>query len=83
LPGTDRYWNYGGRSVIDGYVVLADAVTPATPDGRPEVFPTLELRVGELRLFTDPEAQRSLTIGQVTVGAPCPDDEGALCVPLG
>ncbi|MCU1604137.1 MAG: hypothetical protein JWP46_602 [Modestobacter sp.] len=54
LPTTDRFRNQGGRDVLIGYVALDQAVTAATPGSRPEVFPTLQAEVSDLRLFADP-----------------------------
>ena len=68
---------------LDGFVVLDQAVTAATPDGRAAVFPTLGLRISELRLFSDPEQVRTLGVGDLSVGAACPDDPEAICVHLG
>jgi hypothetical protein len=70
-------------ATVTGYVVLDRAVTPATPDGRSGVFPTLGLRISELRLFSDPEDVRRLHLGELSVGAACPDDAEAICVALG
>ena len=83
LPTSDRFWNQMNAATVTGYVVLDQAVTPATPDGRPDVFPTLGLRISELRLFSNPEDVRALGIGELEVGAPCPDDAEAICVSLG
>jgi hypothetical protein len=83
LPTSDRFWNQMKAADVTGYVVLDRAVTPATPDGRPDVFPTLGLRISELRLFSDPEDVRRLVPGDLSVGAACPDDAEAICVPLG
>jgi hypothetical protein len=46
-------------------------------------YPTLRLRISDLRVFTDPERVRPLTVGEMAVGAACPDDPEAICVPLG
>jgi hypothetical protein len=83
LPTSDRFWNQLNTATVTGFVVLDRAVTPATPDGRPDVFPTLGLRISELRLFSDPEDVRRLRLGELSVGAACPDDAEAICVPLG
>ena len=83
LPTSDRFWNQMNAADVTGYVVLDRAVTPATPDGRPDVFPTLGLRISELRLFSDPEDVRRLVPGDLSVGAACPDDAEAICVALG
>jgi len=68
---------------VTGYAVLDDAVSAGTPGGRAEGFPTLRLRISELRLFSDPEQVRTLEVGNLSVEAPCPDDPEAICVPLG
>ena len=84
LPTTDTFWAHGSGGRITGYVVLDQAVTPATPQGRADVFPTLQARIDTLRL-KDPDTgvERPLDLGAVRVGALCPDDASALCVPLG
>ena len=83
LPTSDRFWNQMLAAGVTGYVVLDEAVTPVTPEGRDDVFPTLRLRISELRLFADPTDVRSLSVGELSVGAACPDDAEAICVPLG
>jgi hypothetical protein len=83
LPTSDRFWNQMNAADVTGYVVLDRAVTPATPAGRPDVFPTLGLRISELRLFSDPEEVRTLGVGELSVGAACPDDPESICVALG
>jgi hypothetical protein len=84
LPTRDRFFNQSGARVITAWVVLARAVTPATPDGRPEVFPTLQLRISDLRELDDPTTvRRRLVPGALGIGAPCADDANAICVPLG
>ncbi|MBB3678280.1 hypothetical protein [Modestobacter versicolor] len=82
LPDTDTFWARGTTSVT-GYVVLDDAVGPATPQGRTEVFATLQAQVSDLRLRDDDGEETPLTLGPPSVGVVCPDDEGAFCVPLG
>jgi hypothetical protein len=83
LPTSDRFWNQMGAATITGYVVLDEAVTPATPDGRADVFPTLRLRISDLRQFVDAEHVERLRVGSLSVGAACPDDPEAICVSLG
>jgi hypothetical protein len=87
LPTRDRFFNQMGARTITAWVVLGQAVTPATPTGRPEVFPTLQLRISDFRFFSDPlgnsPAQRSLVPGTLGRGAVCADDPDAICVPLG
>jgi hypothetical protein len=82
LPTRDRFWNQMGAATITVYVVLDQAVTPASPDGRSAVFPTLQLRISDLRVIEDPAHQRSLGVGPLTVAAACADDPDAICVPL-
>jgi hypothetical protein len=82
LPATDTFWARGTTQTI-GYVVLDQAVGPATPQGRAEVFPTLQLRVDHLRLRDYDGSETPLTLGPLTVGAACPDDAGAICTPAG
>jgi hypothetical protein len=84
LPTRDSFFNQAGARAITAWVVLARAVTPATPDGRPEVFPTLQLRISDLREMHDATTvQRRLVPGALGVGAACADDARAICVPLG
>lgn len=84
LPSTDTFWSHGAGGEATGYVVLDQAVTAATPQGRADVFPTLQARIGHLRV-RDPDTQveRALTLGTVGAGTTCPDDPGAFCISLG
>ena len=82
LPATDTFWGRG-TSEITGWVVVDQAVGPATPQGRAEVFPTLQLRLDHLRIRTESGRETPLTVGALSVGAACPDDAGAICVPAG
>lgn len=83
LPTSDEFWNQMGAASVSGWVVLDRAVTAATPQGRPEVFPTLQLRFSDFRIFSDPTEQHHVTPSTPTVGALCPDDATAVCVSLG
>jgi hypothetical protein len=84
LPTRDTFFNQAGARAITAWVVLSRAVTPATPDGRPEVFPTVQLRISDLREMHDATTvQRRLVPGALGTGAPCADDARAICVPLG
>ena len=83
LPTVDRFWNTMGAATVTGYVVLDEAVTPATPEGRADVFPTLRLRLSDLRVLDTPGQALALVVEGMTVGAPCPDDPDAICVALG
>jgi hypothetical protein len=82
LPTTDRFWNQMGATTATVYVVVDQAVTPAFPDGRVDVFPTLELEISQLRWFRDPGSVRALGVGGMSVGAACADDPAAICVSL-
>jgi hypothetical protein len=81
LPTTDTFWVRGGPSNVDGWVVVSRAVTPATPQGRPDVFLTLQARIDHIRLL-DGDDELPLSPAAGPVGTPCADDAEALCVPL-
>ncbi len=83
LPTADRFWNTMGAETVTGYVVLDEAVTNASPDGLPDVFPTLRLRISDLRVLDRPGQAVGLVVDDLSVGAPCPDDDEAICVALG
>jgi len=83
LPTRDKFFNQMGAKTIHAWVVLDRAVTAATPAGRPEVFPTLQLRISDLRRFASSGSTQTLVPGPFTVGATCPDDADEICVPLG
>jgi hypothetical protein len=83
LPTRDRFWNQMGARTIRAWVVLDKAVTPATPQGRAEVFPTLQLRISHFRMLSGATGGGPLVPGALGGGAVCPDDSGAICVPLG
>jgi hypothetical protein len=84
LPTRDRFYNQAGARAITAWVVLSRAVTPASPGGRPEVFPTLQLRISDLRQLSGPETvERTLVLSPLGVGSACADDPDAICVPLG
>jgi len=80
LPTTDTFWIRDGK-VTSGWVVLEGAVTPATPQGRADVFGTLQARVDHIRLRSG-EDELPLRPAAGPVGTPCADDVEALCVPL-
>lgn len=67
-----------GQSVITGYVVLDRAFTSATPQGRPDVFRTLGLRISNIRL-----SDRPAEVHPPTVGSFCPGSRADLCASLG
>lgn len=95
LPTADRFYNQEGAASVTGYVVLDAAITPETTAGRPEVFPTVWLRISDMRMLSGPAhgatptpatlAPGALIPGALTIGAPCADDADAdaICVPLG
>jgi hypothetical protein len=67
-----------GQARITGYVVLDQAFAASTPQGRPDVFRTLQLRVSNIRF-----SGRPATVSPPTVGSLCPGTEDELCVSLG
>jgi hypothetical protein len=67
-----------GQEVITGYVVLDRAFTAATPQGRPDVFRTLGLRISNIRL-----SDRPAEVHPPTVGSFCPGTRSDLCASLG
>ncbi|MEI4280731.1 hypothetical protein [Klenkia terrae] len=77
---TDTFWSHGNSGRATAYVVLQDAVTPATPAGRPEVFSTLEIRIDHLRTHSGGDVP--FTPQTPVVGALCADDPDAVCVSL-
>ncbi|WP_346621659.1 hypothetical protein [Blastococcus montanus] len=82
LPTTDTFWNQMGAASVTTFVVLDRAVGPGSPEGRSDVFPTLQLKISELRWFTDPALVRRLSAGEMSVGLACADDPAAICVRL-
>lgn len=84
LPTTDTFYNHAGPQTVYGYVVLDRAVTPTTPQGRPEVFPTLQLELSHLRWFADYSSTADArTPAAPSAGTTCPGDPTALCMQLG
>lgn len=84
LPTTDSFYNHAGPQVVYGYVVLDKAITPSTPQGRPEVFPTLQLQLSDLRYYEpDSDQPTPVTPTAVTVGTACPGAAAAICAQLG
>jgi len=81
-PPTDRFETVTGARLITGYVVLDHAVTPTSPQGRPDVLSTLQLKISNLRQFID-YVPRPLTVDTPTVGQLCSGGEDAVCAPLG
>lgn len=83
LPTSDKFWEQGMQHEVTGYVVLDQAVTAATPQGRAEVFPTLQARIDHLRVKDGQTlAERQLHVTAVGTGTQCPDDPDAFCIPL-
>jgi hypothetical protein len=80
-PTTDTFESVSGAQLITGYVVLEQAVTPAAPQGRPDVFSSLQLKISHLRQFDDYVLQ-PLSVGTPTVGQLCSGDQNAVCAPL-
>lgn len=80
FPPSDTFWSHGNGNRTTAYVVLQGAKTPTTPQGRPDVVSTLEIRVDHLRRHASGDAPVHLTAP--TIGALCPDDDDAICVPL-
>ena len=67
-----------GQTQITGYVVLDQAFTPSTPQGRADVLRSLHLRVSNVRL-----SGRPATIGAPNIGSLCPGTQNELCASLG
>jgi hypothetical protein len=82
-PTTDTFEAVNGTQLITGYVVLDQAITTATPQGRPDVLSSLQLTISKLRQFDDHDVPRPLRVGTPTVGRLCPGDPTAVCAPLG
>jgi hypothetical protein len=81
-PMADTFEAVNDPRVITGYVVLDQAVTAATPQGRPDVFPTLQLQISDVRQFDD-DGPEPLTLATPGIGGLCPGTTRAACVPLG
>jgi hypothetical protein len=77
-PTSDSFLANLHQAHITGYVVLDQAFTPSTPQGRPDVFGTLELRVSDIRL-----SGRPATVSAPTIGSLCPGTQNELCAALG
>jgi hypothetical protein len=67
-----------GQAVITGYVVLDQAFTAATPEGRADVFSSLGLRISNIRL-----SDRPAEVHPPTIGSFCPGSRSDLCASLG
>lgn len=63
---------------ITGYVVLDQAFSPTTPQGRADVFRTLQLRISKIDY-----GGRLPIVGTPTVGSFCPGTTRDLCASLG
>lgn len=66
------------QQVITGYVVLDPAFTSSTPQGRPDVFRSLQLRVSDIQY-----GGRRPIVSAPTVGSLCPGTQDELCASLG
>jgi hypothetical protein len=67
-----------GQELITGYIVLDQAFSSSRPQGRPDVFRTLRLRVSKVEY-----GGKGVTVSPPTVGALCPGTEAELCASLG
>lgn len=67
-----------GQAAITGYIVLDQAFTASTPQGRTGVFGTLALRVSDIRL-----SDRPAEVHPPTIGSFCPGTTSDLCASLG
>jgi hypothetical protein len=76
-PTSDHFLANLHQPHIVGYVVLDQAFSPSTPQGRADVFRTLQLRVSDVEL-----SGRLATIGPPTVGSLCPGSQDELCARL-
>ncbi|KQS69842.1 hypothetical protein [Modestobacter sp. Leaf380] len=81
LQLTDTFWWHGssGGEVV-AYLVLQDAVDATHPEGRPEVFSTLDVRIDQLRVHSRDDEPFRLSPPQQ--GQLCADDPDALCLSL-
>jgi hypothetical protein len=77
-PTSDSFLANLSQTHITGYVVLDQAFTPSTPQGRADVLRSLRLRVSAVRL-----SGRPATIGAPTIGSLCPGTRNELCASLG
>jgi hypothetical protein len=77
-PTSDSFLANLHQAHVTGYVVLDQAFTSSTPQGRPDVFRSLQLRVSDIRL-----SGRPATITPPTIGALCPGTQNELCASLG
>ena len=55
-------------------------MTATTPDGLPDVWPTLQVQLDDLRAHG--QGDTPYTVTAVTTGGVCADDADALCMPL-
>ena len=84
LPTRDRFWNQAGAETVTAYVVLDQAVTPATPDGRAAVFPTLQLRISRpARSSPTRDGQEAAAWAALGRRGRLRGRPRAICVPLG
>ena len=67
-----------GQEIITGYVVLDQAFTSSTPQGRAALFRTLRLRASNIR-----SDGRKAIVRPPTAGSLCPGTQDELCASLG
>jgi hypothetical protein len=67
-----------GQEIITGYVVLDQAFTSSTSQGRADVFRSLLVRVSNIRT-----SGRPAIVTPPPVGSLCPGTQNELCAPPG
>jgi hypothetical protein len=77
-PTSDSFLANLSQTHITGYVVLDQAFTPSTPQGRADVLRSLRLRVSDVRV-----SGRPATIAAPSIGSLCPGTQNELCASLG
>jgi hypothetical protein len=77
-PTSDSFLANLQQAHVTGYVVLDQAFTSSTPQGRPDIFRSLQLRVSDIRL-----SGRPATITPPTIGTLCRGTQDELCASLG
>ena len=82
-PTTDTFEAVNGKALVTGYVVLDQAVTAATPQGRPDVLGALQLQLSRFRELDGYGHWQSVTPAAPSVGAFCPGVRTAVCASLG
>ena len=82
-PTADTFEAVNGKALVTGYVVLDQAVTAATPQGRPDVLAGLQVQVSRFRELDGYGVWQPITPGTPTVGTFCPGTRTAVCASLG